>query len=76
MPRGDGTGPIGLGTMTGRGAGFCAGFKMPGYAKRITRCNMSLRRVCGYKRMFCLSGLLPACAYLAYRWAKRNRATK
>jgi len=25
MPRGDGTGPRGLGAMTGRGAGYCAG---------------------------------------------------
>ncbi len=32
MPRGDGTGPAGLGPMTGRGAGFCAGYAVPGYA--------------------------------------------
>ena len=25
MPRGDGTGPMGMGPMTGRGAGICAG---------------------------------------------------
>jgi len=31
MPRGDGTGPGGFGSMTGRGAGFCAGFSVPGY---------------------------------------------
>ncbi|MBC7346355.1 MAG: DUF5320 domain-containing protein [Clostridia bacterium] len=31
MPRGDRTGPWGLGPMTGRGAGFCAGFPVPGY---------------------------------------------
>jgi hypothetical protein len=31
MPFGDGTGPVGLGPMTGRAAGFCAGFPMPGY---------------------------------------------
>ena len=31
MPRGDRTGPRGIGPMTGRGAGFCAGFEMPGY---------------------------------------------
>jgi len=29
MPFGDGTGPLGLGPMTGRGAGFCAGFGRP-----------------------------------------------
>lgn len=32
MPRGDGTGPMGMGERTGRGAGFCAGFDLPGYA--------------------------------------------
>ena len=31
MPRGDGTGPAGMGPMTGRGAGFCAGYSVPGY---------------------------------------------
>lgn len=32
MPFGDGTGPMGLGPMTGRRAGFCAGFGRPGFA--------------------------------------------
>lgn len=31
MPFGDGTGPAGMGPMTGRAAGFGAGFPMPGY---------------------------------------------
>jgi len=31
MPWGDGTGPMGLGPMTGRGAGYCAGYPVPGY---------------------------------------------
>lgn len=31
MPRGDGTGPRGMGPMTGRGAGYCAGFPVPGF---------------------------------------------
>lgn len=30
MPRGDGTGPMGFGPLTGRGFGGCAG-AMPGY---------------------------------------------
>jgi len=34
MPRGDGTGPMGMGPMTGRAAGFCAGFGAPGFANR------------------------------------------
>lgn len=32
MPRGDGTGPWGMGPMTGRAAGYCAGYDVPGYA--------------------------------------------
>ncbi len=32
MPRGDATGPMGMGPMTGRAAGNCAGFGMPGYS--------------------------------------------
>ncbi|MDD5020219.1 MAG: DUF5320 domain-containing protein [Candidatus Omnitrophica bacterium] len=35
MPRGDGTGPVGLGPMTGRAAGYCAGFGIPGYINTI-----------------------------------------
>ena len=31
MPRGDKTGPAGMGPMTGRAAGYCAGYSMPGY---------------------------------------------
>lgn len=32
MPFGDGTGPLGQGSMTGRAAGYCAGYDTPGYA--------------------------------------------
>lgn len=35
MPFGDGTGPAGMGPMTGRAAGFCAGFPMPGYMNPV-----------------------------------------
>ena len=31
MPGGDGTGPAGMGPMTGRAAGYCAGYPVPGY---------------------------------------------
>jgi len=31
MPRGDGTGPGGLGSMTGRAAGYCAGYSVVGF---------------------------------------------
>ncbi len=32
MPRGNGTGPSGMGPMTGRAAGYCAGYAAPGFA--------------------------------------------
>jgi hypothetical protein len=32
MPRGNRTGPMGAGPMTGRAAGYCAGQDVPGYA--------------------------------------------
>ena len=35
MPRGDGTGPGGMGPMTGRAAGYCVGYGVPGYANPI-----------------------------------------
>jgi hypothetical protein len=35
MPGGDRTGPRGFGPMTGRGAGYCAGYSVPGYANPI-----------------------------------------
>lgn len=31
MPYGDGTGPGGMGPMTGRSAGYCAGYAVPGF---------------------------------------------
>jgi hypothetical protein len=34
MPGGDRTGPLGLGPATGRGAGYCRSYGMPGYANR------------------------------------------
>jgi len=35
MPGGDGTGPGGMGPMTGRAAGYCAGYAVPGYANPV-----------------------------------------
>jgi len=35
MPAGDGTGPAGLGPMTGRAAGYCAGYSYPGYMNPV-----------------------------------------
>lgn len=36
MPYGDRTGPMGQGPMTGRGAGYCAGYGTPGYANPVS----------------------------------------
>jgi hypothetical protein len=35
MPGGDRTGPMGLGPMTGRAAGYCGGYGVPGYMNPI-----------------------------------------
>lgn len=35
MPLGNGTGPAGMGPMTGRAAGFCAGYPVPGYMNPV-----------------------------------------
>ena len=48
MPRGDGTGPRGLGSMTGRAAGYCAGFGAPGFANPIPRAGLGIRGGFGY----------------------------
>ena len=37
MPRGDRTGPMGSGPMTGRGAGYCGGFGAPGFTNPAGR---------------------------------------
>ena len=35
MPGGDRSGPMGMGPMTGRGAGYCAGYGTPGYGNAV-----------------------------------------
>ena len=35
MPGGDGTGPAGMGPMTGRAAGYCAGYGVPGFMSPV-----------------------------------------
>ena len=58
MPRGDGTGPMGAGAMTGRGAGLCTGQRAPGYGAagfgRMGGAGMGSvwgRGVCGGRRL-------------------------
>jgi len=54
MPAGDGTGPAGLGPMTGRAAGFCAGYPMPGYMNPV-----------GMRGMVPATGMYPVTPYTA-----------
>ena len=42
MPRGDGTGPMGFGPMTGRAAGYCAGYGVPGFMNPIPRAGFGM----------------------------------
>jgi hypothetical protein len=44
MPRGDGTGPMGVGPMSGRAAGFCAGYAVPGCMNRVPGLGMGMGR--------------------------------
>ncbi len=36
MPRGDRTGPQGMGPRTGRGMGYCSGFDAPGFMNSVS----------------------------------------
>jgi hypothetical protein len=66
MPRGDRTGPAGMGPMSGRGAGFCAGYGVPGYMNPLPGAGawgrgMGMRgggRGRGYRNMYWATGLL------------------
>jgi len=44
MPGGNRTGPAGMGPMTGRGAGFCAGYNTPGYSHPVVGRGMGMGR--------------------------------
>lgn len=60
MPRGDRTGPMGIGPLTGRGAGHCNGFAAPGYANSVgfvggLGCGFGHGR--GYRAMFRVAGM-------------------
>ncbi|MBN1556827.1 MAG: DUF5320 family protein [Lentisphaerae bacterium] len=52
MPGGDGTGPGGMGPMTGRAAGFCAGYSMPGYMNPLPGRGFGYGRGRGFGRGF------------------------
>ena len=59
MPGGDGTGPMGMGPMTGRAAGYCAGYPVPGYMNPIPGFGRGLGRGGGrgWRNMYYATGL-------------------
>jgi hypothetical protein len=48
MPGGDRTGPRGMGSMTGRGAGYCSGSGNPGFVR--PRSGLGLGQRLGLRR--------------------------
>lgn len=60
MPRGDGTGPMGMGPMTGRAAGYCTGFGIPDFMNSIPGRGFGMGfggRGCGWRHRFYATGL-------------------
>ena len=47
MPRGDRTGPNGLGPMTGKRMGYCTGYDTPGYLNQGFGRSQGMRRCFG-----------------------------
>ena len=50
MPSGDRTGPMGMGPMTGRGLGYCAGYPTPGHMQPGPGLGMGMGRGRGFGR--------------------------
>jgi len=68
MPRGDRTGPAGAGPMTGRAAGYCAGYGVPGYMNPIGgRGFWGWGRGRGWRHWYYATGL-PGWARTGYGW--------
>ncbi len=58
MPGGDRTGPGGMGPMTGRAAGFCAGYSVPGYMNPIPGRGFGFGRGgFGHRNLYYATGL-------------------
>lgn len=81
MPRGNGTGPMGMGPMTGHGVGYCAGFAALGYANPVGygggyggSFKGGFGRGRGHRYMFYATGI-PGCARYGYpAYMGRNTA--
>ncbi|MBN2381810.1 DUF5320 domain-containing protein [bacterium] len=80
MPGGDRTGPWGMGPLTGRGMGYCAGYPVPGYANVAGRGGFGARGGRGgfggyggggrgFRNRFYATGIPGWMAYGASPWA-------
>ena len=72
MPIGDGTGPNGLGPLTGRRAGYCAGSDEPGYLNTWGNRGVNRGRRGLHLQTLLLAGLVSGSAYIAYKLANRD----
>ena len=52
MPRGDKTGPTGMGSMTGRQLGYCTGNEIPGFANQNIGFGRGFGRGTGFGRRY------------------------
>jgi hypothetical protein len=58
MPGGNRMGPAGLGPMTGRCIGYCAGYKVPGSVNRLGCSGIGgFGRGRGYRNIYYMTGL-------------------
>ena len=57
MPGGDQTGPMGMGPMTGRGIGFCAGYRAAGSMHRMGGCGFGRGGGRGRRNQFFATGV-------------------
>ncbi len=74
MPRGDGTGPMGMGSMTGRGVGNCVGYASSEFVNRGVGFGRGMGAGRGHKRMFCQTGI-PGCLRSGYNTGLSNGQT-
>jgi hypothetical protein len=72
LPGGNGTGPLGLGPLTGRKAGFCAGYTAPGYQNPLPGFGWGR----GTGGLLPAAGLIVCCAILACKWVNRKKTKK
>ncbi len=57
MPFGDGTGPMGMGPLSGRAAGYCSGYARPGHMNRWYGCGFGRGGGRGHRHWFYATGL-------------------